>query len=153
MAIELIDRKSNENKYLHRDFHLILNRAIQHIGTVYGEEGVQEYIKRYAHKYFGAMTMTEIKSYLTEVYQREEADDLIQISLNHDTLSIKISMCPAIRYIKEKGDIPCEYYKHTVSTLYMTIAEISNLKFNLDYYEQDNGAASFSFSRNKKVNI
>ena len=149
MAILVTDKQSSENKYLHRDFHLIMNRAIQHIGDNYGEKGVETYIKEYAKRYFSAMTLEEIKNYLVELYEKEEASDKIEVTLTDKELAVKIVSCPAVEYILSKGDKPATYYVHTAKTLYAQIAETSGLKFEFGAYDEATGACDFTFKKKR----
>ena len=149
MAVMVIDRKSADNKYLHRDFHLIMNRALQHIGDNYGEAGVETYVRNYAKRYFSAMTLEEIKNYLIDLYEREEASDKLSVELTDKELAVKISSCPAVEYILSKGDKMATYYVHTAKTLYAEIAEISGLKFEFGSYDEATGACDFTFKKKR----
>ena len=147
MAVIVMDRKTEDNKYLHRDFHLTLNHGVDHIGKKYGEEGVIDYIKAYAKTYFTKMTLEEIASYLKDIYEREEALDRLSLDLTDKSLSVKVSSCPAIEYILASGDEISKYYVHTTKTLYAEIAAISELDFELDYYDDATGATAFAFKK------
>jgi hypothetical protein len=147
MAVMVIDRTSEDNKYLHRDFHLIFNRGLDHIGENYGEDGVIDYIKAYAKNYFSKMTLEEIANYFKDIYEREEASDRLTLDLSDKALTVKISKCPAVEYIFASGDKPSKYYVHTTKTLYAEIAAISGLKFELASYDDATGAAEFTFKK------
>lgn len=147
MAVMVIDRTSEDNKYLHRDFHLIFNRGVDHIGENYGEDGVIDYIKAYAKNYFSKMTLEEIANYLKDIYEREEASDRLTLELSDKALTVKVSKCPAVEYILASGDTPSKYYVHTTKTLYAEIAAISGLKFEFGFYDDATGACEFTFKK------
>ena len=147
MAVFVTDRVSEDNKYLHRDFHLIFNRGLDHIAGAYGEKGVEDYMRAYARNYFSAMTLDEIAKYLTDVYEREEASDDLELSLSDKELSVKVVKCPAVTYIRSKGDEPSKYYIHSSKTLYEEIALISGLKFEYKFYDEATGACEFTFKK------
>lgn len=147
MAITVIDRTAEDNKYLHRDFHLILNRGVDHIGDRYGEDGVVAYIRAYVRNYFTKMTLEDIAAYLADIYEREEASDRLTLTRTAQQLSVRITKCPAVEYILASGDRPSRYYIHTTKTLYAELAAISGLSFSLASYDDATGAAAFTFTK------
>ena len=145
MPITVMEHTGADSRYLHRDFHLILNRAMQDVGQRYGEDGVRAWIRSYAIRRFSPMTMEELQAYFQSVYRSEEAGHLLQAEQRSSCLRVRIAACPAVRYIREQGEAPCPWYVHTVQTLYATIAEICGFGYALDRYDPQTGAAEMRF--------
>ena len=81
------------------------------------------------------------------IYLAEEASDVLTTNLSDDKLTVQISQCPAVRFMKSIGHTPCPWYGETTKTVYKVIAEKSGLDFNLSYYEDETGKTEFTFTR------
>ena len=44
----VVDMKAGDNKYLHRDFHLLSDLALRYCGEVYGDREVSKFIAEFA---------------------------------------------------------------------------------------------------------
>lgn len=55
MTKEVMERKASDNKYLHKDFHNIMNLGIEYIHEKYGEESVREYLIQFASSYYAPL--------------------------------------------------------------------------------------------------
>lgn len=141
MSKKEMSRKASDNKYLHRDFHVSLNIALDYLAEKFGEDAVEEYLIDYAKSYFKPKTIKEIKQYLIDIYRAEEAEDRIIISEEFDKLKVIILKCPAVEFIKT----PSRYYKMTTEVVYRELAKMSGLKFTLYDYDEKTGAASYTF--------
>ena len=152
-GISIIDMKSDDNKYLHRDFHLLGDNALAYCAEKYGEDAVLDFLCGFA-KYYFAPVIEDIKArgipalieHFKRTYTAEEALDLITLTEGDGTLSVKIEKCPAIEYMKTLGKEPSKYYVEETRTLYRAIAEASGLDFELISYAE-NGAAELAFSQ------
>ena len=149
----VIDMKTEDNKYLHRDFHLLGDLALKYCGEQYGTEGVIDFVSEFAKNYyspkieeFKKIGLKAVKEWFEKIYEIEESSDVLDCKLQDGTLTVTISKCPVIEYMRSLGQKPSEYYIEQTRTLYDVIAKESGLEFNLEYYNQD-GAARFTFSK------
>ncbi|MCR4718540.1 MAG: hypothetical protein K5768_02805 [Firmicutes bacterium] len=149
---EITDMKSEDNKYLHRDFHLLGDLALTYCGEKFGDKGVKEFLTDYTKTYYKPVIeniringLIAIKKWLESIYEIEEASELLHTDLKENMLTVTIDKSPVIDYMYSLGQKPSKYYIEETKTLYSAIADECNLCFNLDNYE-DNGAAKFHFS-------
>lgn len=146
------DMKAEDNKYLHRDFHLLGDLALKYCGEKYGDDAVCDFLAEYT-KYFYAPQISEIKihglsalkEWIEKTYEVEEASEVLHTDYEDNTLTVTIDKCPAIAYMHSLGQQPTKYYVEETRTLYAAIAEACGLHYVLDYY-RDSGAAKFHFS-------
>lgn len=149
----VIDMKTEDNKYLHRDFHLLGDLALKYCGEQYGTEGVIDFVSEFAKNYYSPKIeefkkggLKAVKDWFEKIYEIEESSDVLDCKLQGGTLTVTISKCPVIEYMRSLGQKPSEYYIEQTRTLYDVIAGESGLEFNLEYYNDD-GAARFTFSK------
>ena len=152
-GIKIIDMKSEDNKYLHRDFHTALDNALRYCGDKFGTDEVINFLKEYV-KNFYAPVISEIKekgfsaivAWLESIYQKEEASSYLHTELAERKLVVSIDKCPAIEYMHSLRQEPSQYYIETTKTLYSEIANQCGYNFELKYYEAD-GKTQFVFEK------
>ena len=152
-GVSVVDMHAEDNKYLHRDFHLIGDNAIAYCAERWGAEAARDFVATFARNYYApviervkAEGLPALAEWIEGVYEVEEASDLLHTSLSGDTLTVTVDHSPAIAYMHTLGKEPSDYYIEETRTVYATVAEESGLHFTLDYYRED-GAARFTFSR------
>ena len=152
---EVVDLKSEDNKYLHRDFHLLGDNALKYCRDTYGEEDMKEFLTEFTVNYFAPVIdkakkngLSALYEHLWSVYEKEEASELLHLALRDDELTVEIDECPAIRYMHTLEKEPSECYVEETRTVYSTMAKAIGLDFELHYYEK-NGKAKFTFRRHK----
>jgi len=150
-TVKIIDIKSEDNKYLHRDFHLSGDNALEYCGEKYGEEAVVEFLNCYVRNYYSPQIelfkkngLEALKEWIEEIYKIEEADELLTMHCSLDELIVTISKSPVIEYMHSLGQTPSKYYIEETRTLYATIAEVCGFGFELEYYNED-GSSKFRF--------
>jgi len=149
--VDILDMKTEDNKYLHRDFHLLCDLALKYCGEKYGYAVVIEFITTYIKNYYSPIIseikqngLSSVKEWIENIYKTEEASYLLHISFSPKKLQVKIDHSPAIEYMRTLGQEPSKYYIEETRTLYRVIAEECGYSFIL-YNYSDNGAAEFSF--------
>ena len=149
----VVDMKPEDNKYLHRDFHLLGDLALKYCGDKYGKDEVISFLAAYVKNYYAPQIedirsrgLTAIKEWIESVYEKEEALDVLHMELTNDRLTVTIDKSPVIEYMRSLGQKPSEYYIEETRTLYAVIAESCGLGFVLDYYNED-GGTRFSFTK------
>ncbi len=147
----VVDMKAEDNKYLHRDFHLLGDLALTYCGQQFGEEAVTGFLRTYAEGYYAPQIeefkkngLPAVKAWFEKIYEIEEASEVLSTELTEDRLTVTIAKCPVIEYMHSLGQKPGKYYIQETTTLYSAIAEYSGLGFEMDYYNED-GATRFNF--------
>ncbi len=149
--VEIVDLKTEDNKYLHRDFHLLGDNALAYCGDTYGDSAVIEFLTNYVVSYYAPIIeeirqseLKALEAWIKKVYETEEASDVLHTVMTDNELKITIDKSPVIEYMHSLGQSPSKYYIEETRTLYATIAKACNLGFELEYYNDD-GAAKFRF--------
>ncbi len=145
-GINIIDVKREDNKYLHRDFHLLGDVALKYCGDKYGEGEVVKFLTDFV-KYFYAPViekvkaegLPELKAFIEKTYEVEEASELLHTELSGDKLTVTIDKCPVIEYMHSLGKKPSEYYVEETRTVYGVIASLCGYRFEMKYYNEDGG--------------
>ena len=148
----VFDEKREGAKYLHRDFHLLGDNALVYCGEKYGEAGVRDFLDSYTRGFFSPVIekikkegLSAIRDWLINLYEIEEASELITYELTDNTLSVKIERSPVIDYMKTLGKEPSKYYAEETRTVYASLADASGFGFSLDEYDEKTGKASYRF--------
>lgn len=151
-----IDRKATDNKYLHKDFHVTADIGIIYVGENYGDDAVKEYLTQYAKSFYKLLVeevnkkgLKAIEDDFKNVFEKEEWTEYLHTELTNDSLKIKIDKCPAITFMKSTGHTPSRWYKETTYTTYKTLADMCNLDFTVNYYNEEDGSTEFMFKRRK----
>ncbi|MCR4719914.1 MAG: hypothetical protein K5768_09830 [Firmicutes bacterium] len=147
----VIDMKSEDNKYLHRDFHLLGDLALTYCGEKFGDNSVKQFLADYTKTYYKPIIekirkngFSAIKDWIESIYEVEESSDLLHTDLNENMLTVTVDKSPVIEYMHSLGQQPGKYYFEETNTFYSVIANECDMEFYLDYYEAD-GAAKFRF--------
>lgn len=150
-SIEIVDMKTEDNKYLHRDFHLLGDNALKYCGEKFGDEAVISFLTDYTRNYYSPVIqdikergLIAIKEWIEKVYETEEAGEVLHTDLSENRLTITIDKSPVIEYMHSLNQSPSKYYIEETRTLYKTVADACNLGFELVYY-MDNGGTRFTF--------
>ncbi len=157
MAREVMTRKSTDNEYFHKDFHVSCDLGISYIGEHYGDEGVREYIRKYASSYLAPLSdqirtegLGAFERYLRELYATEKAPEVLEIQCDEKEIVVEISACPAIAFMRASGHTPSKWYAYTTSELYKSVANNAGVCFELQKYDEQNGAAQFKLYLEEK---
>lgn len=149
----VVDMKAEDNKYLHRDFHLLGDLALKYCGEQFGDEGVIDFLTNYTKNYYSPQIadirkrgLIAVKEWIEKVYEVEEAGELLHTELEDGTLTVKIDRSPVIEYMHSLGQQPTKYYIEETRTLYAVVARESGLGFELCRYNED-GGAEFRFTK------
>jgi len=146
------DEKREGVKYLHRDFHLLGDNALCYCRDKYGIEGVRDFLSWYTKDFFSPRIkkfkeggLHEVEKWLCELYEIEEASELLHTALTDDTLSVTVDRSPVIDYMHTLGKEPSDCYIEETRSVYAALAEASGLGFSLDEYDDKTGAAKYRF--------
>ena len=149
---KVIDMKSDDNKYLHRDFHLLGDLALKYCGEKFGDDEVINFLKEYTLCFYSPQIkdinkrgLVALKEWIEQIYKIEEASKVLHTELSESELTVTIDKSLVIEYMHSLGQEPSKYYIEETRTLYATIARECNLGFELCYYNED-GGTKFRFS-------
>ena len=151
-GITVIDMKSEDNKYLHRDFHVSADNALKYCGDKFGRDAVVAFLRDYVNFFYAPVIekikkdgLSVIEEWIKGVYEVEEASELLHTELSENSLTVTVDKSPVIEYMRSLNQAPSEYYIEETRTLYGAIAKGCGYKFELEYYNED-GGARFIFS-------
>ena len=150
--MEKMVRHASDNKYLHRDFHGILNLGIEYLQEQYGKESVIEYLQEYT-KVFHKPLIDDIKAsglgaierYFTKIFDIEEVSPDLSFEHGTDELTVIIAKCPAISHMSKTNIAPAEMFIETTRTISQTLADESGLSYELISYDEQTGASKQKF--------
>lgn len=149
---EVLDMKTEDNKYLHRDFHILGDNALKYCACKFGKDAVRSFLSDFTKYYYKPVIdkikklgLAYIKEWIESVYSIEEASEYLQTQLLQNSLTVKVLKSPVIEYMRSLNQQPSEYYVEQTRTLYSVIASESGYDFTLNYYNED-GGAEFVFS-------
>lgn len=152
-GVTIIDMKTEDNKYLHRDFHLLGDNALKYCADKYGKDALIDFLKDYVSFFYAPIIenikkegLEALRSWIEKNYKIEEASELLHTELKANKLTVTIDKCPAISYMRTLGKEPSECYIEETRTLYAALAEFCGLGFELEYYN-DNGGTRFVFTK------
>lgn len=146
------DINADDNKYFHPGFHISCDIALRYCGQVYGDGAVTDFLANYTRTYY-APKIDEIKrgglsvlaDWITSVYESEDAADDVHILLEGNTVSVRVDKGPDVCFMKRVNHTPSKYHVERTRTLYRTLAEECGLKFNLVYFNIEDGSALYTF--------
>lgn len=145
-GITVIDMKSEDNKYLHRDFHTSMDNALKYCGDNFGKDELIKFLRAYVSSFYAPLIeeirskgLPALRSWIEDVYEKEEASSLVHTELTENRLVVTVDRCPAIEYMRSLGQSPSGYFIEETRTLYDEIARQCNYAFELEYYNEDGG--------------
>ncbi|NLJ41280.1 MAG: hypothetical protein GX352_06710 [Clostridiales bacterium] len=154
MAKKVMDRRAADNKYLHRDFHVSGDLGIEYVGKRFGDNGVKEYLRRFATAFYSPLVedikergLVALKEHIENIYEIEEAPEVLKTTLEEEELLVEVSQCPAIAYMKSIDYTPSKWYIEQTRTVNETIADNADLGFELISYDDETGKTAYRFFR------
>ncbi|NLD87741.1 MAG: hypothetical protein GX633_05735, partial [Clostridiales bacterium] len=120
----VIDMKPEDNKYLHRDFHLLGDMALLYCGEKLGEAAVNEFLTGYVKNYYAPVIeeikthgLAELKRRIQKLYETEEASEVLNTEFWDNCLTVTIEKSPVIEYMRSLNQEPSKYYIEQTRTL------------------------------------
>ena len=150
----VMDIKADDNKYLHKDFHVTGDNGLMYVGQKYGDNGVREYLYKFTKAFykplFDAYKKDGLKALMEhqqKLYEAEEMPEVFHAELTEDRLTVTVDKCPAVTFMKEHNYTPSRWYIELTRTVNMAIADELDLGFSLEYYHEEDGACKYSYFR------
>jgi len=146
--MEQMIRHASDNKYLHRDFHGIMNLGIEYLQEQFGNDSVIEYLQQYTKVFhkplidkINAQGLSALEEYLKNIFEIEEAPDDISFEKADGELTVKIAKCPAVTHIVKSGLTPADMFIETTRTINQTLADETGYAYELISYDEQTGAS------------
>ena len=143
---------SETAEYFHPDFHNSMNMGIDCVGEQHGEAELKAYLRLYTeHVYvpvFRAMengAMKAIEDKIRETYRLEKAEDVLTIENDGTTMTVTITYCLAMKHLHSLGKTLSKWYRYSTETVMETLAAHGGLSFTMDAYDEETGAAKYTF--------
>ena len=151
---EIMDRKASDNEYFHKDFHYSLNNGIEYLGAEHGVSDITEYLTRYTKNVKWQVIdaakkegLKPVEDFILETYRKDHAPDAVSTEISEDgkLLTVKVAYCPAVKHLKATGRDVTKWYSMTTEVVMQVIAEEAGLSFCMESYDEETGAALYTF--------
>ena len=154
MTKRVMERKSADNKYLHRDFHKSMDLGLAYLGEKYGDEAVKEYLVEFAQGYYAPLAeavrkegLSPLAEHIRGIYEIEEMPEVLSMDQTENTLDVKVEKCPAIAYFNKTGYAASPWYVEATRTVNGTIAKMAGLDYVQKVYDEADGHSEYRFTR------
>ena len=151
---QVMEIRSRDREYFHPDFHSSLNMGIHYLATVHGEKALRDYLIRFTKNVYKPVleemkvdALAAIEKKIRETYLAEKCPNVLELNREGDTLSVKVSYCPAVKHLHETGRTVSPWFSHSTTVVMETLAEQAGYQFTLVFYDEETGAASYRFSK------
>lgn len=151
---EIMDRKAADNEYLHWDFHYSMNNGVEYVATRYGENVMRDYLATYTRHLYGKLMeeirqegLAPLKEMILSTYQKEHAQDAVEISCDQNAIQVHVKYCPGVRHMRKTGKAVSKWYSCTTQCVMDTIAKETGYHFTMEHYDEETGAADYRLAR------
>ncbi len=145
---------SSENEYFHPDFHSSMNMGIEYVGSRHGEDDVKAYLVAFALHAYGAVIQDmqkapfeALEKLIRKTYALEKAEDALSITSKENKMTVTVAYCPAVKHLHKTGREVSKWFPLTTTAVMDALAKKGGLKFSMDGYDEESGAAEYSFTR------
>ena len=151
---EILEIRSADNEYFHRDFHSSLNRGIEYVASTHGEQALTDYLVRFTESVYKPViaAMAEdplgaIEAKIRQTYEAEKAPDVLTVVNDGSTLSVTVAHCPAVKHLHQIGREVSRWFRYTTEVVMKALAAHGGLAFEMLSYDEQTGAAAYRFAR------
>lgn len=148
----VMDRRASQNEYFHLDFHSSLNMGVEYLGKNYGKDVLEAYLKLYTQHVYGkrinqikAEGLPALKEQIEGTYKTEHAPEAVEVSMEGNNMTVTVRYCPGVKHLRATGRAVSKWYPYTTETVMRTIAEETGLQFKMERYDEETGAACYTF--------
>ena len=143
-----------DHEYFHPDFHSSMNMGIEYLGKFHGESDVREYLEIFTRNVYKPVLekikenpFEAISEKIRSTYLAEKASDALELVQEGNSLTVKIAYCPGVKHLRATGREVTEWFSLTTSVVMETLAQAGGLTFQMEYYDNDTGAAQYRFTK------
>ena len=151
---EVLPYSSKGAEYFHPDFHSSLNMGVDYVARVHGEQALRDYLAMYTdHVYIrtieamGGDPLAAIEGRIRESYRLEKALDALTLERTPDSLQVRVAYCPAVKHLRATGREVSAWFSLSTEGVMARLAEHGGLRFTMESYEPETGAAAYRFDR------
>ena len=151
---KIMSRSASDNEYFHRAFHGSLNKGITYLEQTYGEADVNAYLTKFANDFYWPVAkkakevgLSAIEDKILDTYKKEHAPDAVNTELTDHALTVTVSYCPAVKYLRSAGVKVSELFYKSTEVVMATLAANCGFAFSFDFYDPDTGAAKYRFTK------
>ncbi len=155
--MEQMVRHAADNKYLHKDFHGIMNLGISYLQEQFGDEAVIEYLQQYTRVFhkplidkIKAQGLSALEEYFKNIFEIEEVPGDVSFEKNNSELIVKIAKSPDVIHIVKSGLTPAPMLVETTRVIGQTLAGETGYGYELDSYDKQTGASTQRFYKEAK---
>ena len=125
-TFRVLDCKSAEHKYLHKDFHGALCYGIKYLDDNYGPEATRDYLRQVGQTYYAPLSkrlknegLGALENHWNEVFAKEGG----KFTMEHQdgVLVLTVQECPAIAHLKQINQLFTPRYCETTVVINETI--------------------------------
>lgn len=145
--------KSGELEYFHPDFHSSMNMGVEYLAITYGEDALKAYLTQYTKAVYRKRIeqirqkgLAGIQEMIQDTYEKEHAQEAVQMQLHEDTLSVSVLWCPAVKHLRKTGREVSQWYSCTTSVVMGVLAEECGFGFEMGEYDAETGKTSYTFT-------
>ena len=149
----VMDRRASQNEYFHRDFHSSLNMGLEYLGSRYGVEELEDYLRTYTRHVYARQIeairkggLPALRDHIEATYRAEHAPEVLHTELKDGCLKVAIDRCPGVSQLRDTGREVSGWYPYSTTTVMETIAEDCGLHFTMGDYDPATGRADYSFT-------
>ena len=152
--LKILDQKTSDNVYLHKDFHGALCCGIKYIDDTFGPEATVEYLQRVGETFYGPLTeelkkrgLVALEEHFKDIFTKEGG----RFSITHDgdTLVLKVDECPAIAHMKKTNQFFTDRFCLTTVVVNETICSRAGFACICEY-KKGEGRCIQKFWKNKE---
>ncbi len=148
----IMDRRAADNEYFHPAFHNSLNVGVHYLNETYGFGDLKEFLERFTKRVYCKVIedakvrgLDAIEDKIRNTYKAEKAEDAVSFEKGDGKLTVNVKYCPAVKFFKKTGKEPYPEYKYTTEIVMDTLAKEAGFKFTMESYDEETGAARYSF--------
>jgi hypothetical protein len=154
MGVLKMERRAEDNVYLHKDFHKALNQALIYLEKNFGEQAVRDYLRTFARDFYSPLRLAiqeqgldPLQKHFESIYAIEGGDVSIEPSDDGQQLDIKVRRCPALAHIQASGDVVSPLFHLTHEVVNEAICDGTPYQARLIDYDASTGACIQRFER------
>jgi hypothetical protein len=150
---KILDQKTSDNEYLHKDFHGVLCYAIKYLDEYFGPESTEEYLKQVGNTYFSLLSdqltkngLPVIEKHFRDVFKKGKGN--ASFEYDKDILKIIVHSCPAITHLKKSKQLFTERFCESTVVVNEVICNNAGFRSSC-VYQPGRGACIQKFWKDK----
>jgi hypothetical protein len=125
-ALRVLDCKTTDHTYLHKDFHGALCYGIKYLDDNYGHEATRDYLRQVGRTYYAPLSerlkkegLAALESHFKDVFTKEGGK--FSMEYEDGALVLTVQECPAIAHLKQINQLFTPRYCETTVVVNETV--------------------------------